>query len=275
MMSYNCLNIVKWTEAKLKYTYDVSLDPSCYGFEHRVAPKDMGVTMEMTAYGVKDGVTYHGNTETWSIKEGIMTRLETFYPYISREVYMNRCVLLVDMLYYGAAAQAALNAENASLVTDDLDAKYVELRTTTAPTIEKTNTATQTGKDQLYQVNLGVEDAVQMQLLFRLSDEDYSKYVVKITNGENVYEYTGESFAPEGTSSTLKKFVTVVFDKLEATDMRDVVTVELWKDGALVSASYELSIEGFANAYIQAGSYVDLLTAMITYGDSAIRSLGQ
>ncbi|MBO7251859.1 MAG: glycogen/starch/alpha-glucan phosphorylase, partial [Oscillospiraceae bacterium] len=24
-MSYNCLNILKWTEAKLKYTYDVSL----------------------------------------------------------------------------------------------------------------------------------------------------------------------------------------------------------------------------------------------------------
>ena len=24
-MSYNCMNILKWTEAKLKYTYDVSL----------------------------------------------------------------------------------------------------------------------------------------------------------------------------------------------------------------------------------------------------------
>ena len=24
-MNYNCLNIVKWTEAQLKYTYDVSL----------------------------------------------------------------------------------------------------------------------------------------------------------------------------------------------------------------------------------------------------------
>ena len=24
-MSYNCLNILKWTEAQLKYTYDVSL----------------------------------------------------------------------------------------------------------------------------------------------------------------------------------------------------------------------------------------------------------
>ena len=24
-MNYNCLNIVKWTEAKLKYTHDVSL----------------------------------------------------------------------------------------------------------------------------------------------------------------------------------------------------------------------------------------------------------
>ena len=24
-MSYNCLNILKWTEAHLKYTYDVSL----------------------------------------------------------------------------------------------------------------------------------------------------------------------------------------------------------------------------------------------------------
>ena len=24
-MNYNCLNILKWTEAQLKYTYDVSL----------------------------------------------------------------------------------------------------------------------------------------------------------------------------------------------------------------------------------------------------------
>ena len=24
-MRYNCMNILKWTEAKLKYTYDVSL----------------------------------------------------------------------------------------------------------------------------------------------------------------------------------------------------------------------------------------------------------
>ena len=24
-MSYNCLNILKWTEAQLKYTYDVAL----------------------------------------------------------------------------------------------------------------------------------------------------------------------------------------------------------------------------------------------------------
>jgi hypothetical protein len=126
----------------------------------------------------------------------------------------------------------------------------------------------------LYQVNLGVEDAVQMQFTFRLKVEDYSQYLVKITANGVTYTYTGESFIPQGDTSTLKKFVTVVFDKLEAVNMRDEITVELWQNGALVSASYTMSIEGFATASIAKGENVALLKAMITYGDSAKVSLG-
>ena len=72
----------------------------------------------------------------------------------------------------------------------------------------------------------------------------------------------------------LKKFVTVVFDKLEAVNMRDEVTIELWQNGAKVSNTYIASIEGFATAKIANNEDVDLLKTMIAYGDSAKVSLG-
>ena len=72
----------------------------------------------------------------------------------------------------------------------------------------------------------------------------------------------------------LKKFVTVVFDKLEAVNMRDEVTIELWQNGAKVSNTYIASIEGFATASIANDKNVELLKAMIAYGDSAKVSLG-
>ena len=257
-----------------EYTYDTSLVSDQMIFEHRVAPKYMGEALQITACGVKDGVTYYGETEIWSIRDGIMERLEKFYPYIKYEAYKNRCVLLVDMLYYGAAAQTRFGTDTNGLVTYGLDAKYAALRSLAEPTIAKINTGCKTTTNQLYQYNLGVEDAVQMQFTFRLKVEDYSQYVVKITANGTTYEYTGGDFIPQGDTDMLKKFVTVVFDKLEAVNMRDEVTIELWQNGAKVSDTYIASIEGFATASIAVDNNVNLLKAMIAYGDSAKVSLG-
>ena len=56
--------------------------------------------------------------------------------------------------------------------------------------------------------------------------------------------------------------------------MRDEVTIELWKNGELVSPSYTASIAGVAKINVDAGSNVDLVKAMMAYGDSAKALLG-
>jgi hypothetical protein len=228
----------------------------------------------MTAYGEKNGVTFSGETKTWSIKEGIMSRLDKYYPYVNKaEVYKKLCTLLVDMLYYGAEAEAVFNTDSTSRVTDGLAQKYVDLKTTTEPVISATNSDVSTTKDRLYEVNLGIQDAVEIQLTFRLATDDYSQYVVKVTASGTTYEFTGEDFIPLGEGAAAK-FVVVIFNKLNATNMRDVTSVELWRNGAQVGGSYTVSIEGFATNYIAANNYVDLLKAMMIYGDSAKNYLG-
>ena len=63
--------------------------------------------------------------------------------------------------------------------------------------------------------------------------------------------------------------IAVVFKEMGAQNMRDTVTVELYKSGTMVSDTYTASIEGAAKIMVGEGKYIDLLNAMMTYGDSA------
>ena len=96
---------------------------------------------------------------------------------------------------------------------------------------------------------------------------------MKVTAAGKTYDYTGADFIPLGEGS-YAKYVVLIFDELLATDMREVATVELWKNGAKVGDTYSVSIEGFATNYIANNSYVDLLNAMMAYGDSAKAYMG-
>ena len=258
----------------VQYKYDTSLLDDMYVFEHPLAPKDMGAEMLVTVYAEKNGLTYYGTTVSWTVKEGIMSRLNAYYPYVDHETYgetyYKRCVLLVDLLYYGASAQTKFAMDANGLLTDALEDKYVALKTTQEPVINAENTATTTVVNGLYQYNLGLEETVNMQFTFRLASTDYSQYTVKITHDGTEYEYAADKFVPvEG----YPKFVSVVFDKLESVDMRDTVTVELYQNGTLVSQTYTASIEGAAKINIDNNKNVELVKAMMTFGDSAVASL--
>ena len=184
---------------------------------------------------------------------------------------MNRCILLADMLNYGAQAQIRFGTDANGLVTDGVNPDYLALATKADPAIEAEVTATSTAKDNLYRYSLGLEDAVQMQFTFRLTSTNYSEYTVKITHKGTTYEYGADSFLDTGNAN----YVGVIFDKLEAVNMRDTVTIELWRNGAKVSNPYEASIEGVAKMNVDAGKNVDLLKAMMKYGDAAVVSLAQ
>ena len=138
------------------------------------------------------------------------------------------------------------------------------------PVIAATNTATSSKVHQLYTYSLGLEGRIQMQFRFQLANTDYDSYIIRVTWNGETYDYTGEDLIP---TAGYAKFVTAIFDQMEATDMRDTVTVELYQNGKLVSETYTASIEGCAKMMIDKGSYVDLLKAMLKYGDAAVKAL--
>jgi len=246
-----------------------------YVFEHVLAAKEMADELVLTVYGVKDGVTYTGETAVWSIKDGALDRLDMYYPYINHatygELYRARCTLVVDMLNYGAEAQERFSYNTENPANAGLKEEYAALATAGEPEITAENTAATTAVNQLYGYNLGVEENVNIQFTFRLDNTNYDEYTVKITWGEEIYEYSGEDLVP---MNGYPKFVTVVFDKLSALDMRETVTVELYQNGIKVSDTYTASIEGTAKMMIDNGKNVDVIKAMMKYGDAASVSLG-
>ena len=167
------------------------------------------------------------------------------------------------MLYYGAEAQKTFETDGNGLTTDGLDEKYVALRTTADAVVEEVNTAARPGvANQMLQYALGLEDAVELQFLFYVESTTYSEYTIKVTYEGTVYEYTEEAF-------TMKNgpYIAVTFDELAAADMRKTVTVELWRNGALVSDVYTASVAGTTTGLN--AKYTDLAKAMMRYGDSA------
>jgi hypothetical protein len=250
------------------YIYDTTIFEGVYAYNHGIAPKNMGVEMQVTIYGTKDGVKYRGQTETWSLKTGIMDILESVYDENNDEEGTAMCTLLVDMLYYGAAAQTHFGTDKNGLVTDGLEEKYVALRTTEEPVFEAVNTAPIVNYHQLLDYALGLEDAVQMQFFFWLPQADNTGYSIRVTFNGEAYVYTPDMFADLGDES----IAAIVFDKLDARSMRVEMTAELLKDGACVSDVYTASIEGTAESML-GGENEALVKAMMVYGDSAARYL--
>jgi hypothetical protein len=252
--------------------YEESVTNEAYAFNHGVSAKNMGDEMQVTIYAEKNGITYCGVTETWSVKTGILEMLETYYSKReASEKNMARCVLLVDMLYYGAEAQKRFDTKNElteeDYVTYNLNPDYVALRTLGEPTFAATNTTAMAGQvDQLQVYSLGLEDAVKQQFVFKLSSTDYSRYMIKVTYKGTPYEFYAKDFLYTANADTIG----VVFDKMGAKDMKEPMSVELYLDGQLVSKTYTASIEGSA-AGMLAGKNAALVKAMMTYGNSVAK----
>ena len=242
------------------------------------APKLMGREMIVQAFAEKDGKEYCGAAQTYSLKQGIMdllasnyaTSINTSKKEADRVKAHNRCILLVDMLYYGAEAQTRFaQADYDGLVTEGLEDKYVAFKTTAEPTFTAINTPMPKTENELFGLSLGVADAVELQFTFTLEEGEHDKYTVKVTCAGVDYLYTSESF--QYAYKNYPNRATIVCGELAAKQMRDEVTVVLLKDGKEVSQTYTTSIESVATAMGTTATNKNyaLARAMMTYGDSA------
>ena len=247
------------------YIYDKTLMDGYFVYSHGVAAKNMGVEMELTVYGTKDGVQYRGETVTWSVKSGILDMLAKYYPKRNdTEKDMACTVLLVDMLYYGAEAQIYFKNTEGGLVTDGLAEEYAALRTIETPAMEKNNTPTSYDDLEMFVFAMGVEDAVYPQFGFTIASGNYSGYSIKVNYGGKIYEYTDEVF-----TELAPGYVAVKFMEVNAKNMRDEFTVALYQGETQVSKTYTCSMEGGAKAMAAKPENVPLLEALMKYGDSA------
>ena len=106
-----------------------------YGFQYTLAAKEMADELTITFYGVKeDGTVCVGTPKTWSAKAGAVAKMESWYG-DGNELNQKRCVLLANMLNYGAEAQRVFNYNYTpeTLATYGLKAEYAALINTNAP----------------------------------------------------------------------------------------------------------------------------------------------
>lgn len=224
----------------------------------------------VTLYGVKNGVTYQGETYTSSVADYVNDKIAS-QPEATKTMYAN-------MLEYGAKAQIYMNYNPSSLATDNLG-EYASYITTTLPAMEDISSNTSTGATGVTfsRWALGISDSVKLQCAVRQGTVTNKNNVYAIVTwtrqGETVTQrIEGEDFVASG------KLFVVVVDGIMAIEGRTPITVTIYDKttNAAVSESMTSSISSYvANSQSLANAaQVNVLNALLNYYDSATAVYG-
>jgi hypothetical protein len=232
-----------------------------YSFIIKTAAKQMGDVLNITLYEVRDGVTYQGQTiENWTVAGKLYEMIESSSDKPKAQT------LAVDLLNYGAAAQAAFsyNAENP--VNAALTEAQKAMGTQEAPAITD-NTVVVTNPNAtvtLRQKSLNAESIVTLEPVFKFATgTDLTQYTAVVTP-EGAEEYT-VNMADMFGSKTLRS---VPYDKFAAKEMNKTITITIYKGDVAVSDTFTFCIMDAA-AGMYGGTYDALAKAVAIYGNSA------
>ena len=174
--------------------------------------------------------------------------------------------LAVDMLNYGAAAQRNFNYDVTNLANKDLTAAQKALGTQTlAPATDRSTTSGNGGKITT-NVSLQSKVLLYVNCSYAKTASSNLEFVVKDAATGKVLE----RFAP---SVTTAKICQGVYGDVGARQMRDLITIELYDNGVLVSQTLTWNIESYvaqtrANS-ANSAALIITVNAMLAYGDSA------
>ena len=242
---------------------------NAYGFKFAgIAAAEVGSNVDATVYGVKDGKTYEGATQSgYSVKQYCYNTLSK-----ANTTAANKRVL-VDFLNYASAAQVYFNINTKNLVNAELTDEQKAFGTATVAAIgnDRADGTIDSPSVAVSGCTLIFEGKIMMKFVFdpatylknggSLSD---LSVVVKDAEGKVLKTFTAADFEDYGTRKS------VVFDGLASTEMRKAVTFQVMVGDTAVSNSRTYSIQTYAYSKQNDAAQGTLVQEMIKYGDSMV-----
>ena len=222
-----------------------------------LAPSQMGDVVNATLYGTLNGVECSHTTQ-YSVANYCYDMLEKTEDAKLR-------TLMVDMLNYGSAAQVYAWYKDKTPCNAKLTEEQKSWGTATAPslgTVLSIGTEVAEEAATWKAAGLVLDNSVVMR--FRFAAESLEGLSVKIAAAGK--EWTVSEFeAVEGKNGQYY----VYFNELDAHQMRETVSVTVYKGGVVASKTLTYSVESYVYAMQDVARVGDLVKAMICYGDSA------
>ena len=267
---YDAEGNVTGTESEIVPSTDYNSGYKAYGFRFAgLSAAEVGSSVDATIYGVKNGKTYEGATQSgYSVKQycyNILAKSGT-------KAAAKRA--LVDFLNYASAAQVYFNRNVNDLVNADLTAGQAALGTQTAAAInsDRADGAVTNPRVAVSGCTLIFESKIVIKFVFNPTDYlndggslSDLRVVVRDADGGILRTFLSDEFVNYNAAGTLKS---VLFDDLGATEMRKAVIFQVMVGDTAVSNSRTYSIQSYAYSKQTDARQGELMRELIKYGDS-------
>lgn len=250
-------------EPKKVYSYK-SYNSTYYQFDFQgIAPQRMGDIIEVTFYGIKDGVKYWGTTYSYKITDYLVKQIST----TSNAEYKT---MLVDLLYYGAACQTYQLYKMDSLMTDLLTEEQKACRSTEKlayTNIKNASHETCENRYVRFGTALRLYSAVEMAIALNISnnvDINDLEFKVQIEGRDLTYSMAEnpDNFKKVGD------YWYFYFDGVYANQFSSPVYITAYLNGEQVSYTLLYSVESYVATNTDS-ALQPVLDAMMHYGNSA------
>ena len=264
-------------ELELVATSDKSKHTT-YGYAITVAAKEMADDLNARIVGITaEGEAFTSNIESWTIMTGAVSLLNG-YIVKTDEASQNSAKMLVNMLNYGAEAQKHFEHSLDKLATKDLSDAAAALIVTDEPEMEVIPWPDETGVTAtLKSISLNLDAKAEILPIFKVPKADtkeiYRAEVTQVHTAPNgtvmnkTFTINGADCLKSGTS------LGVYINNLESDEMRDVLTVTLYKNDAQVSATVTFSLASAIKGDLYLKN-AKLANALMVYGDCAYAVFG-
>ena len=224
---------------------------------------EMGDDFTATLYAVDSaGKLHYGPSATTSIKSYLMAKLE------DERAILELKALAVDMLNYGASAQVNFHYNVNNLVNADLTDTQKAFGTQQSPSAN--DHIVQSGEGSTINASVSLQSKVLLYISCSYTSNESSKLEFVVRNALTGKEL--ERFTP---NLVTKNICQGIYGNVAAQQMRELITVELYDNGRLVSRTLTWSVESYVaqirNDSSSPETLIEAVNAMLAYGDSAAR----
>lgn len=260
-------------------TNDILQTYKRFSFENTM-PHYMNEEVKYTFYGVKDGVTYWGDTYEYAVTSYIKSQLD---KYETNSKYTNLKRLLADIIWYGYKAQLqqgyGITDGKQTPMTDYITAAQLARRTTGAlDLVDITNAAYETIASPKAKTGFALRMGASVDLAITLAKNVSScpalnTLQVEITKQGSAPEIYSYSTHPD-MFATSGSYLNFYYNGVKGNEASVPVTVRLLdKDGNVISNTRLCSIESYCTSQINKATasqeLKDVCDAIMRYAKSS------